>query len=547
MIAAVLSYRLNTLALSPMGQDQARDTHYALRIAQGEEFPLLGPSMSIDLWARYSPIYYYLIAIGCLFAKTPFAPVIEASVLWWAALVMAYLALRRAFDGRHALFATLFLLVSPELLHMTDTVWNPFLLVVFSLMAFSFSILFARSGKPGWWYGFALSGAICAHLHPMAGFVALAFLPIAALQDLSRKHKLISGASCLLLAVPMLLGMFGKHPSRPLTKYCLAIYLVIGPLIVIGHSVLRELLPRLTALYFRYSRIAWGLVLAASIFFIWHFGADPSRPTLWLLAFFALLNAVGKKSQERTSQKMAMFIEPAVVLICLMPLALILAVRTMISAQPGSHHFTYIYAVVGVWVGLRLVQVAQKSMGAITRTHTLRQRGLNRAIMLGSAVLLALGHIWGHALLVGNSYLFTFAGSQKVVEALLEQFGNDERLFGRGVFVYGNQTGQDDENCGMYVYYHLLKGQYAKPKDEAESPYALIVPKWQAPRDRFRNCFLATPQLSILRFDSVPHFVAWLRSLKLRHVVRAQDFWQVRFYVDGYSFEKWLRIALAND
>lgn len=524
-----------------MVQDQGRDTYYALRIAEGEEFPTFGPWMSIDLSARGSPIYYYIIAVGCLFANTPYATVIEANVLWLAAIIVAYLALSRVFDKRTALFTAVLLLVCPELLHMTDTVWNPYLLATFSLLAFSFSILFAHSGRVRWWYAFAVMGAVCTHMHPMASLVALAFLPVVGRRPAPIKHKLVSSAIGLALSVPMLVGVL-TGPVPRLTWIAFALSVAIGPLIAVGHSLSHSVLPLVDVWYSRSFRIVWGLILALSIYLIAVFGVNTSRPTLWLLAFFALLNVVGKRRTDEVSKDLARYFELPVVVICILPCLLLLAADLVLRAQPRPHYITYVFPVIAVFVGLRLHHFAFRAERGGMGSALLRG-----AVLLATVILLGLGHVWGHFVLTGYPNLFTFEGSKTVTVALLERFGDNPGLFKDHVLAYPKDSGQEDEECAMHVYYHLLRGRYPRRSETAPTQYILIVNAWEAPRQKYRNCFLSTPHLSLFEFGSVRELAKLVWGLGFRTPLRLDEFWLVPFYVDGYDPRAWLRIALAND
>ncbi len=546
LVAIVLTYRVATLQLAPMVQDQGRDMHYAMCIAQGREFPLLGPPMSIDLSARGSPVYYYLIALGCLIGGRPLAAVVEANLLWWAAVVVAWVALRQLFGARAAVFAAVFLLICPELLHTTDTVWNPFMPATFSLLTFSFALLFANSGKVRWWYAFALAGAACAHMHPMACLAALAFLPIVAHQPVPAKHKVTACALCASLAAPMLIGLINA-PRHALSWYCLALYMAIGALLAIGHSLARKTLPKLLAFYWRQPRPVWGLVLVLSVYFIVQFSPGPSRPTLWLLAFFALLNVVKRRREDDPARGMAGYVELPVIIICLVPFVLILAANLAFGAQPRAHYLSYAVPIIAVYVGLRLFRVARGAIAGSRRFVTPRATALNRAILLATIILLTFGHIWNHAILVGVPYISTFDGSRTMVEGLLDEFGNDKELFDGRVFAYPRVAGNEDEECAWHVYYHLLKDGHATPSVSEQTPYVLIVSGWEAPRGKHPACFLATHGASAFKFTSWDDFAELLRDLGIDTPPGPNDFWQVPFYVGGYTPEKWLSIALAND
>jgi len=546
LLAIVLTYRVATLDLAPMAQDQARDMHHAMRIAQGREFPLFGPPMSIDLSARGSPVYHYIIAAGCVIGRTPFATVIGANLLWWVAIVISWVALSRFFGARAAAFAAVFLLICPELLHMTDTIWNPHLAVTFSLLTFSFSLLFADSGKVGWWYGFALTGTLCCHMHPLASLTALAFLPIVAHRPVPAKHKLVACALCASLAAPMLIGLINEsYPA--LSWYCLALYVAIGPSLAIGHSVTVRFLPRLHAFYLHCFRYVWGLVLALSIYFIVQLGSAPSRPILLLLAFFALLNVVRGRSKDGPARGMAGYVELSVIIISLVPFVLILTAKLALGAQPRAHYISYAVPIIAVYVGLRLFRVARGAVAGSRGLVTSRSAALNRGILLGTIILLAFGHIWNHALLVGVPYIFTFEGSRTMVEGLLEEFGNDEQLFDGRVFAYPRPAGDEDEDCAWHVYYHLLKDGYPATARSEQTHYVLIVSGWQAPKGKYPACFLTTRKASAFKINSWDEFTELLHDLGIDTPPSPKDFWHVPFYVSGYTPEKWLKIALAND
>ena len=80
-----------------------------------------------------------------------------------------------------------------------------------------------------------------------------------------------------------------------------------------------------------------------------------------------------------------------------------------------------------------------------------------------------------------------------------------------------------------------------------QTPYVLIVSGWEAPSDMYPACFLATHGASAFKFASWDDFAHLLHDLGIDTPPRPNDFWQVPFSVSGYTPEKWLRIALAND
>ncbi|MCD6327182.1 glycosyltransferase family 39 protein [bacterium] len=527
-----------------MMQDQARDSYYAMRIAQGLEFPLFGPWMSIDFNTRGSPVYYYLVALGCFIGGTPLAAVIEMNILWLVTLAVTGIALRRLFGGQAALFTVIFLLVCPELLHLTDTIWSPHLLVALSLLTFSFSLLFANSGSVRLWYAFILTGVLCTHMHPMAFLAPLAFLPVVSLQKVAAKHKITGSALGVALAIPLSIGILTEKYTS-LTVLCLVIYVGVGPMIALGHFLVRRFHHAVFALHDRLAIPMWGLVLGSSLYSIAKFYPNPLRPTLWLIAFFALWNLFRRGQTDKTSCDLARCIELPVLIVSTLPFIPMLAANLQLGAELRPHYSIYALPIAALYIGLRLFQVLRE--GSI-QLASVRIAGLNRAIIVGAIVLLGFGHIYNHVILVGNPYIFTFGGAKTLVRALLERFGDDERVFDGRVFVYRKETGQEDENCPFYTYYHFCKDHYKRPTDNTDREvYVLIINRWEAQRREYPNCFFSSPKLSAFEFRSMSGFGEFVDGLGLRADFDSRDIWQAPFYVGGYTPEEWIRIALAND
>jgi len=167
--------------------------------------------------------------------------------------------------------------------------------------------------------------------------------------------------------------------------------------------------------------------------------------------------------------------------------------------------------------------------------------------VLGLVLLFGLGQLEHFFSLTGQPSLLTFSGAKSITEAILEQFGDDERLFAEGVFAYPRRTGQEDEECAAFIYYGLLRSRYPAAQSKSESTLVLVLEGWALSQAEHPECFLSTERHSVLSFDGLREFQAWLGRYAPSVSVRAEDFWKVPFYVDGYSPSKWRRTAIGND
>jgi hypothetical protein len=123
--------RLTGVDLGWFMVDQARDVSEAMRIAQGQRFPLVGP-IAQDLYAL-GPLYYYLIALPLRLSPRPEAAVFFVALLNLSTVYMAYRIGREFFSPTVGLVAAALYGVFPMAVISARTLWNPGLIPFFSV------------------------------------------------------------------------------------------------------------------------------------------------------------------------------------------------------------------------------------------------------------------------------------------------------------------------------------------------------------------------------------------------------------------------------
>ena len=569
ILAVVIAYRIATFDLALMLQDQGRDLHYALRIASGEEFPLFGPWMSIDLSAGGSPVYYYVIALPLLVLRSPFAALVFANLFWWFAVATVFLAVRRVLSTRASLFVVIMLAISPELLKMTDTIWNPNLLAALTALTFSFALFFASSGKALHWYAFVVMASLCTHMHPLAAFSPLVFLPIVMRRKVRPLHAVTAGVLGAALALPLALGVI-RGPRSPLTVGALMLNVGAPVLLVVLHRVGQRVRVQLERFYLSHFRLIWTVGAVCAVYAVAVLGADVSRPLHWLVVFMASTNAIfGKRVRFNGTEHS---IELTVVASLILSFLVLMGSQVLFGSAPAPHYVGYlspIFAIYGgVWLGWLFCyraraesakgqprkDVLQQPEKAVTQRTRAGVRSSPRGVVLlrglsvlGLVLLFGLGQLEHFFSLTGQSSLLTFGGAKSITEAILERFGDDERLFAERVFAYPRRTGQEDEDCAAFIYYYFLRPRYPVKPPTSQSQFVLILDRQALSPAEHPEVFLSTARYSLLSFAGHRQFHAWLSRWGLSARMRAEDFWKVPFYVNGYCPGEWRETAVGND
>lgn len=138
--------------------DQARDVSEALRIAQGQHFPLVGP-IAQGLYAL-GPLYYYLVALPFWFRPEPEAAVFFLALLNLSTVYLAYRLGREFFSSTVGVVAAALYGVFPMAVISSKALWNPGFVPFFSAAFFYALFHFLVRGK-AWGLPLALVALAC--------------------------------------------------------------------------------------------------------------------------------------------------------------------------------------------------------------------------------------------------------------------------------------------------------------------------------------------------------------------------------------------------
>jgi hypothetical protein len=206
---------LLALALCPLAtavygaaqMDLARDVFNALRIVDGEAFPLVGPVLTGSF--HLGPIWYYALALLLALTGGSWLPTMLAMAALAATQVpLAYLAGKAVYDRRMGM-AWAALLVVPGWQTFNSLTPSHPLLAAAAMLAFLLcAARFWRRPRRRYLYGMAVCFALAVHAHPAClalGWVA----PIVGLRALKRREcrfvDLAGAAAVVLLPLlPML-------------------------------------------------------------------------------------------------------------------------------------------------------------------------------------------------------------------------------------------------------------------------------------------------------------------------------------------------------
>lgn len=124
--------------------DGTRDFLVANHIVKYREFPLVGPTNLLsDSGIKNSPVYFYLLALMLI----PFNNILMLSLinilLQILVITLVYKVAKNLFDTKTALISALFYSFNWEVLHQSDFIWQPNLMLPFMLL----STLFLTLGK----------------------------------------------------------------------------------------------------------------------------------------------------------------------------------------------------------------------------------------------------------------------------------------------------------------------------------------------------------------------------------------------------------------
>jgi hypothetical protein len=128
--------RLVLIRTARFSGDEIQLWQQAVSIAQGTDFPLLGPSITGGGARCPGPVFYYVMAVPMLFSKAPEVCNGAVAVLGGAAVWIYWSALRPYFGEAGAALAAALMACMPWSTLYSDRVWNPNTLVFFIAVAF---------------------------------------------------------------------------------------------------------------------------------------------------------------------------------------------------------------------------------------------------------------------------------------------------------------------------------------------------------------------------------------------------------------------------
>jgi 4-amino-4-deoxy-L-arabinose transferase-like glycosyltransferase len=194
--------RLTDLDLGWFMMDQARDAAAALKIAEGANFPIVGP-VARGLYAL-GPLYYYLIAIPFVFSKQPAAAVFLIGLLNCVSVYLAYRLGREFFSPTVGLVGAALYAVFPMAIVSSHAMWNPAFVPFFATIVLYALFSFIVAGRP-WGLTVTLAALGCLfQIHLSALALVPLFLVVLALfrPPIPRRHAFVGLALVLALFAP---------------------------------------------------------------------------------------------------------------------------------------------------------------------------------------------------------------------------------------------------------------------------------------------------------------------------------------------------------
>lgn len=184
--------------------DEAEWSNTALRIARGEEFPLVGIRSLV--WVATGPAFLYLLAIPMLLSEDAAFVTAFIGLLNVIGVGLTFLFARRYFGNVAAVVASLLYATNPWAIYHSRKIWNPDVLPLFSLLFFWGLFLVVVERRPRY---LALAAAACA-VAVQLNQAALVFVAILGLvvatgwRRLGVANLALAGLVALLISAPYL-------------------------------------------------------------------------------------------------------------------------------------------------------------------------------------------------------------------------------------------------------------------------------------------------------------------------------------------------------
>lgn len=172
--------------------DFAYHWQVAGNIVRGIEFPLVGPSASIQDSFHLGPFYFYFLAVVYFLSMGSF----QLGIIWLAlinsvGILFLYKAARLWFSKKDSAVIIALVATSYYLITVGNFPWNPYLLPPF-LFGLIWLLERARRGESQLWPAIAVVAAIAVQLHGAAFFLLPVVFTIALLARIPLKKALIA-------------------------------------------------------------------------------------------------------------------------------------------------------------------------------------------------------------------------------------------------------------------------------------------------------------------------------------------------------------------
>lgn len=202
ILALSAGVRLTGLDLGWFMMDQARDATEALKIAKGQNFPIVGP-IARNLYAL-GPLYYYVIAAPFWLSSDPWVVVLFINLLNLVSVYLAWRIGREFFSPTAGLVAAALYGVFPMAVVSSKGLWNPGLIPFFTVIFFYALYSYLIAGR-AWGLTVAIMALGCLlqiHLSALALGLVLLLSLLLFRQSFAWRHALAGLAFVVILFVP---------------------------------------------------------------------------------------------------------------------------------------------------------------------------------------------------------------------------------------------------------------------------------------------------------------------------------------------------------
>jgi len=205
--------RLALICTSRFTGDEILFWQAASGIANGTEFPLLGPSITGGGARHPGPLFYVVMAIPLLVSKAPEACNAFVAVLGGFSVLLYWSALRPYFGDVGATLAAAMMACMPWSTLYGDRIWNPNVLVFFVALAFWAACRLRRRPSLGAVTLLFVSCAAMPQFHMSSPMVWLALIPIffRSIRRWRWYWPLLALAGALVLYIPMFISEHRTH------------------------------------------------------------------------------------------------------------------------------------------------------------------------------------------------------------------------------------------------------------------------------------------------------------------------------------------------